>query len=225
MALARFEQDFTDDSGNLLTGNVTVTVAREAGGPQVVYSDRNGTVSLGSTWVQSGGAVAFHAVGGAYRVTATQGAFSRTLRYYPIGTKQEQDAGADFAGFTMTWETGTAAPPSAGAVRANNGTLSSATSLFVSEANLAGSDIAARLGELVAGDRIMLTDRDGRQASWNVDTGGVSDAGAYRSIPVTSHAGETSFAAGPISLQMQRKGTDGSSGNSSLFVQTHFGGL
>lgn len=89
--LARFERDFTDDAGNLLTGNVTVAVVREGAGPVAVYSDRDGAVSLGSTWAQDGGAVAFHAAGGAYRITVTQGAFSRSLRYVAIGTNAERD--------------------------------------------------------------------------------------------------------------------------------------
>lgn len=88
---ARFERDFTDDAGNLLVGNITVQVARENGGPVQCYSDRELTTGLGSTFVNDGGKVAFFAAGGALRVTVTQGAFSRTLRYYALGLAAETD--------------------------------------------------------------------------------------------------------------------------------------
>lgn len=93
MALARFERDFTDDAGNLLTGSVTVTVRRMSGGLPQLYSDRAGASALGNPFVNDGGRVAFHAEGNAYRVTVTQGAFSRELTYVAIGLAGESDFG------------------------------------------------------------------------------------------------------------------------------------
>lgn len=88
---ARFERDFTDDSGNLLTGSVTVTVRRMSGGLPQLYSDRAGASALGNPFVNDGGAVAFHAAGNAYRVTVTQGAVTRELTYVAIGLAGESD--------------------------------------------------------------------------------------------------------------------------------------
>lgn len=91
MALARFERDFTDEDGNLLTGNVSVEVRRMSGGLPQLYSDRDGAAALGNPFVNGGGSVAFHVAGNAYRVTATQGAFSRELTYVAIGLAGESD--------------------------------------------------------------------------------------------------------------------------------------
>jgi hypothetical protein len=91
MPLARFERDFTDDAGNLLTGNVTVEVRRMSGGLPQIYSDRDGASALGNPFINDGGRVAFHAAGNAYRVTVTQGAFSRELTYVAIGLASETD--------------------------------------------------------------------------------------------------------------------------------------
>lgn len=91
MALARFERDFTDEAGNLLTGNVSVQVRRMTGGMPQLYSDREGASALGNPFINDGGRVAFHAAGSAYRVTVTQGAFSRELTYVALGLAAETD--------------------------------------------------------------------------------------------------------------------------------------
>lgn len=206
MALAHKQFDALDSAGNLLT-NVQVSVEIEGGSIVPLYSDRDGTTPIGNPVTFVDGKIDFYCVGGAYKITMTQGAYTRVLRYVAIGTKQEQDQGvSEVAGFGMQWEAGTAAPPSAGGVRANNAALNLATSLFVSEFNLAGSDIAARLGEMTTGDRIVLSDSEGHQASWTVNTGGVTDSGAYRTIAVTGHAGETTLTVGIVGLQLQRRG-------------------
>lgn len=220
MALARFERDFTDEAGNLLTGNISVEVRRETGGLVPVYSDRAGANALGNPFVNSGGAVAFHCVGGAYKITVTQGGFERILRYVGIGTKQEQDQGQDFAGYGMQWESGTTAPPSAGCVRANNTDLSLATKLFVSEVTLSGSDIAARLQELDSTGKsqqngVILTQQPaGDTVSWKVST--VVDQTGYKEINVNTHAGETTLNVGSISLLRSTTGGDGVDGASML---------
>ncbi|KQU96429.1 hypothetical protein [Devosia sp. Root105] len=220
MVLARFERDFTDDAGNLLTGNISVEVRRETGGLVPVYSDRAGASALGNPFVNSGGSVAFHCVGGAYKITVTQGGFERILRYVGIGTKQEQDTGQDFAGYGMQWESGTTAPPSAGCVRANNADLSLATKLYVSEVTLAGSDIAARLQEMDSTGKsqqngIILTQQPaGDTVSWKVST--VVDQSGYKEINVNTHAGETTLNVASISLLRSTTGGDGVDGASML---------
>lgn len=90
MPYARFEKDFTE-GGQLLTGNVSVEVRRMTGGLPQLYSDREGASALGNPFINDGGKVAFHAAGNAYRVTVTQGSFSRELTFVALGLAGESD--------------------------------------------------------------------------------------------------------------------------------------
>ena len=96
MPLARYQFTVVDDAGNVLPA-ASVEVRREAAGAPIasIFSDRDGATPLGNPFVADGdGYAAFHAAGGAYRITATSGAFSRVWRYVGIGTLAEQDADA-----------------------------------------------------------------------------------------------------------------------------------
>lgn len=125
-------------------------------------------------------------------------------------------------GYLLTWDTGTAdADPGAGKIRANDADLSSATILYVSKTNRAGSDIAARLLELGsatkdAADAIILTkSADETQASFEVSS--VADATGYVKVTVANHAGATAFsAADAVSLQREIAGVDGVDGSGSV---------
>jgi hypothetical protein len=93
MVLARWQRTIVDDAGNILPG-AQVTVRREVSGAPlaVLYSDRDGTTPLGNPFTADGdGFAAFHVVGGAYRITATAGAFASIWRYVGIGTASEND--------------------------------------------------------------------------------------------------------------------------------------
>jgi hypothetical protein len=82
-----------DDRGNIVPG-AQITVQVETGGAPLatLYSDRDGAVPLANPFtIGSDGLVAFHAAGGAYRITATSGAFSATWRYKAVGTAAEYD--------------------------------------------------------------------------------------------------------------------------------------
>lgn len=116
MAYAVCEFDATDEDGNLLT-NVEVEVRRETGGLQVAYSDREGTISMGSTFLCADGHVRFYAPGNAYRITLTKGAYTRTLRHKAIGLAAESDMTlGDFEG---DWDSETVYPQ--GAYTAHDG--------------------------------------------------------------------------------------------------------
>jgi hypothetical protein len=93
MVLARWQNTVVDDEGNIQDG-ATVTVRREVAGSPLasLFSDRDGLVPTGNPiTADSEGFAAFHVAGGAYRITATKGAFSRVWRYVPVGTAQEFD--------------------------------------------------------------------------------------------------------------------------------------
>jgi hypothetical protein len=96
MALARWQATIVDEDGNILPG-ASVEVREEISGLPlaVLYSDRAGVVSIGNPFVADAeGFAAFHAIGGAYKITATSGAFSRIWRYVAVGTAAESDEGA-----------------------------------------------------------------------------------------------------------------------------------
>lgn len=93
MALARCHLVVQDEEGNVVDGASVEVRSEVAGSPLVpIYSDRDGANSLENPFTAADGADAgFHVAGGAYKVTATLGAFTRTWRYVAVGTAQEQD--------------------------------------------------------------------------------------------------------------------------------------
>lgn len=93
MPFARCQFVVQDDRGNVVPGaEITVQVETTGAPLATIYSDRDGAVPLANPFtIGSDGLVAFHAAGGAYRITATSGAFSATWRYKAVGTAQEFD--------------------------------------------------------------------------------------------------------------------------------------
>lgn len=91
MALARWQATIVDESGEIQP-SAQITVTEEGGGLAQLYSDRDGLSALGNPInADANGFVSFHVDGGAYRIDATIGAFSRTWRYVGIGTAAEHD--------------------------------------------------------------------------------------------------------------------------------------
>jgi len=93
MPLARYQFTVVDDAGNVLPA-ASVEVRREAAGAPIasIFSDREGATPLGNPFVADGdGYAAFHAAGGAYRITASKNGFSREWRYVGIGLASESD--------------------------------------------------------------------------------------------------------------------------------------
>jgi hypothetical protein len=93
MALARYQLTVTDDAGNVIEA-VSVTVRREVAGSPLatLYTDREGATPAGNpVTTDAEGFAAFHVAGGAYRIDAVKGDFSRTWRFVGIGTAAEKD--------------------------------------------------------------------------------------------------------------------------------------
>lgn len=91
MALARWQATIMDESGEAQP-SAQVTVTTEGGGLAQLYSDRDGLTPIGNPiTADSEGFVFFHVTGGAYRIDATLGAFTRTWRYVGISTSSEHD--------------------------------------------------------------------------------------------------------------------------------------
>lgn len=93
MALARCNFAVQDESGNIVDG-ASVEVREETGGLPLasIFSDRDGVVGLGNPFTAADGADAgFHVAGGAFKITATLGGFTRIWRFVPVGMLQEED--------------------------------------------------------------------------------------------------------------------------------------
>jgi hypothetical protein len=124
------------------------------------------------------------------------------------------------SGYTFAWDTGTTdADPGAGEIRANNATLSSATFLYVSETDSLGAAVAAAIAtwdDSTSATRAFITLKKraapGNFAMYAIN-GAMTDAGAYRKVPVSyvTHAG--SFSASDIlGIIVERTGDTGPAG-------------
>lgn len=93
MAYARWQATITDEAGNIVPSAQVTVRAEVAGSPLArLYTDRAGTVQAANPiTADANGFVYFHVTGGAYRITATKGAFSREWRYVGIGRNAESD--------------------------------------------------------------------------------------------------------------------------------------
>ena len=93
MALARLNLVIQDDDGTIVDGcSISAQNETTLAFPQL-YSDRDGSSALGNPFTASDGSNAgFFVVGGAYKVIASLGAFSRTWRYVGVGLMGEQDS-------------------------------------------------------------------------------------------------------------------------------------
>lgn len=92
---ARWNRSIIDAAGNVR--NATITVYKESDGLlATIYSDRTGTSKANPFTLSNSdyGLAFFHAAGGAYKVVATDGSWSQTWRYEPVGTAGEYDVGS-----------------------------------------------------------------------------------------------------------------------------------
>ncbi len=188
-----------DDDGNIVDG-ATITVTGEiTGAPAVVYSDKAGTISLGSSYVAAdGGNPGFYAVGGLYKVVMTKAGFSRTLRDLAVGTAQAADVGVinGGTGVRLVFDDATAAAdPGSGVFRANSATFASITALYIDNESFGSHSITDWLDSLDDGGtsvhrgflRFENAASPLQWAEFNV-TGSVVDSTGYRTITVTPRA-------------------------------------
>ena len=92
--LGRWTRTIQDGAGNIR--NASVAVYRESDGLlATIYSDRAGATPKSNPFTLSDsdyGLAFFHATGGAYKIIATDGSYSQTYRYEPVGTGAEFDS-------------------------------------------------------------------------------------------------------------------------------------
>jgi len=220
MVLARWQATVVDDEGNILTA-ANVEVRREiAGAPiAVIYSDRDGLTPKANPFaVEPDGFAAFHALGGAYRITATSGTFSRTWRYVPIGLGAETDGRGVGIEFSFNTDT-TDADPGSGFLKFNNATLASVTKLFISDDALNDSDISPWIDSWDDGgssaDRgtVMIQSIEGVNFLLARVTGSVVNDSGYRDVTVSPIASNGTFAADQsVYVTFSVNGADGEDG-------------
>lgn len=194
--LARYSGVVLDDEGNVIP-SASVRVEREVAGSPLasLYSDRAGATGIGNPFnAEADGTFSFHVIGGAYKITVTSGAYTRTRRYVAIGTAGEYDVNdALTPGHRFTFDTTTAdADPGTAKMRANNGTFGSITELYVDDEDIAGNDVSAWLEQLddygSASARGYLWIQDPTDATKYMlflVTGSVVDGTGYHKITVT----------------------------------------
>jgi hypothetical protein len=220
MTLARWQATIQDEAGNVLPG-ATVEVRREVSGAPlaVLYSDRDGATPLGNPFAADGdGFAAFHVVGGAYRITATSGADSRTWRYVAVGRSAESDTLT--TGISFAFDDATAdSDPGPGVLRLNNAVLASVTQIYIDDLSSFAVDVSAWLDTLDDGgsapDRgtLVLAAADASGFAVFRVTGSVTDATGYKKISVTHLSSGGAFALDAlITVQFTRAGVDGTDG-------------
>lgn len=92
MALARFQRTIVDNTGAVIASPTISVRDQVTNGLVSIFSDRDGLTALSNPFTgTSGGLAAFHVEGGAYKVTATSGAFTAEWTWVGIGTASEYD--------------------------------------------------------------------------------------------------------------------------------------
>ena len=216
MTLARYQFTVTDDAGNVIP-SASVEVRREITGAPLVtlYSDRAGATPIGNPMVADGnGFVAFHVVGGAYKITASSGAFSREWRYVGIGLTQESDTLV--SGITYNFDSATAnANPGTGLLRLNNATPASVTHVYVNDVNSLGADLGTWFDTMDDGGStsnrgtIVLRNATGNKMLVATVTGAVTDNTTYHNLTIAYVGAIGAFEAGElVSVEFMRAGLD-----------------
>jgi hypothetical protein len=224
--LARWQATIVDEAGDVQAA-ASVEVRLETGGAPLVsiFSDREGLTPLGNPMTaDSEGFAAFHVPGGAYRITATKGAFSRVWRYVGIGLSQEQDAPP--VGVSWRFDDATAdADPGSGLFRLNNAAPASATEIYIDVEDADEIDQGAWLETLDDGgessDRgtLILRSVDNSAVLVATVTGSITADGSpagYYTIPITvlTVSEAATFIAGAVfGLMFGRAGVDGGGGS------------
>lgn len=92
MALARFQRTLTDATGNVIDGATVTVRVQETNALASLFSDRDGDTAIGNPITTgSNGLVAFHVIGGVYKITSVKGSDTIEWTFVGIGTAQEYD--------------------------------------------------------------------------------------------------------------------------------------
>lgn len=90
--LAAWQATIVDEAGNTQAAASVEVLVEQTGATAALFSDRDGLIPiLNPVTADSDGFVRFYAAGGAYRVNATRGSFTRTWRHVALGLLSERD--------------------------------------------------------------------------------------------------------------------------------------
>lgn len=139
--------------------------------------------------------------------------------FAPAGADGSEGSDGGDPGVLLNFDTSTTdSNPSAGGIRADNATLTSATKLYVSKTNRAGHSIATFLATLddstnptVKGNIVLTRPSDGAQIVATLTV--LTDASGYVKLTLGTVSGAAGFSNNdPVSFQFTRAGDQGSSG-------------
>ena len=201
-----------DDSTSTINGHV---IFKKSGTPATYAIFTVGAVTDNTGWLQ----VALTHVASNGTWSNADGCYIQFVRTGDKGTTG--DRGSD-AGLDMTFESATGdSDQGAGKVWFNNGTLSSATVLYMDDADANGADINSLVDSwddsttTALRGTIKVTQKASNAifAIYNV-TGAVTDASGYSKIAVTYVTGNGSFTDGdPSTVNFSRTGNTGATGS------------
>jgi hypothetical protein len=207
--MAVWQRTIVDENGSIVPG-ATITVRNQSAGLPLasLKSDRDGLVNLGNPFTaDSDGFAQFFVAGGAYRITATLGAFSRQWDYVAIGTAAETDAGTLPTQTPAQWlfeSSVVDSDPDPTGFRLNNADPASASLLYIDNLQVGSVDATTWLDTWDdAGD----TNTRGIVEIFDVATptalfhrwrviGTITDGGGYRKAQLQYLGGSGSFVAG-----------------------------
>jgi len=205
MTLAVWQATIVDEKGDV-QGAASVEVRLEDSGSPIanIYTDREGTTPAGNPISADGdGFVRFYAPGGAYRITATKGGFSRVWRHQAIGLNAESDGIAPGVAWRASEETADA-DPGTGFFRLNNADVNSATEIYISTDDTNETDQSTFLesfddaGTSAARGTLIAQSQTGARIVFQV-TDSVVTATGYRKITVSVQSSSfTNFVAGEV---------------------------
>lgn len=224
MALARWQATIVDDAGDVQP-LASVEVRRDVAGQPLasLFSDRDGVSPISNPFLaDADGFAALHVLGGAYKITATLGGFSRTWRYVPVGTAAENDIDGLTAevGVQFGFNTGTTdADPGDGALRLNHAAPASATAAYIDNLGAGGATVSAWLDTF---DDLGNTSNRGVLHIFSVSepganfrlykvTGSVVDGTGYRKVTLAHIAGAGALA-GFVNVVFYPTGVAGADG-------------
>lgn len=218
MPLGKWNRFIEDGTGLPVAAAVIEVRSSTTGALAAIYSDRAGLTPITNpTSSDVNGFVGFFAAGGAYDITATKGAFSKTFEYEPIGTAQELDAGdlSGYANLRFQYDIDTSEGPDDGRIRLDDTILSDAEYIYISIEDRDGidhTDFLAQLGDsttldnkgylflrTLAGDQVVIYKI--------LDAVEIGYGYGYVIVPVEYMSGSISFDDGAeLALQYSRTG-------------------
>jgi hypothetical protein len=224
---ACWQATIVDQEGSIRPGASVEVRSESTGNIATIFSDRAGVVPLANPFtVGSDGLARFFVSAGAYKITATAGAFSQQWRYVAIGRAAELDQLS--AGISFVFDDATAdADPGTGELRFNNATPGSATIMYISTT---AADVGAvttwldswdDTGQTTGRGSLIIMSPNGDAMMLATVTGSITSATGYRKVAITVISTTGTFTLGQrLSVMFVPVGATGPTGATSVGKHT-----